>query len=84
MIRLLIKGDRQAVAEALYKRDIAILEDIIERKDALFKGQLECLVKVHDCFLGKVLTWFNESPIVAPFPPGTLLYFAETELAELI
>lgn len=82
MIRLLIKGTRQDAALALSRRDIPVLQDIAESRT-----HAECAARVHACYAGRVRAWFHETPVVPPpggFPPGTLLYFHETELSELM
>lgn len=88
-IKLLIKGTAAEAALALAKRDIPVLD----LKDAAWhypKASIvfpEALAKVHDCYAGRVRAWFNSEPSLPPpggFPPGTLLYFHETELSELL
>jgi hypothetical protein len=81
MLRLLIKGTRQDAALALAKRDIPVLEDL---REAHIYGQPETVARVHDAYRGRAAAWLCEAPLSPPFPAGTLLYYSETELGELL
>jgi hypothetical protein len=81
MLRLLIKGTRQDAALALAKRGIPVLEEL---REAGIYGQPETVARVHDCYRGRAAAWLCEQPYSPPFPAGTLLYYSETELGELL
>lgn len=81
MVKLIIKGNRSEAALELARRDIAILEDLKEIPSVLTPA-IWTTAKVHDAYAGRVRAWFHESQH-APFKPGDLLSFTQTELAEL-
>jgi hypothetical protein len=81
MLRLLIKGSREDAALALARRDIPVLEDL---REASIYGQPETVARVHDAYRGRAAAWLCEQPFTPPFPVGTLLYYSETELGELL
>lgn len=83
MMKLIVKGTRSEVALALQQRDIAILEDLRDIPSQLVPSAVWCEAKIHPCYAGKVRDWFKESHKV-PFMPGDLLFFYETDLAELL
>jgi hypothetical protein len=81
MLRLLIKGTRGEAALALARRDIPVLEEL---REACIYGQPETVARVHDAYRGRAAAWLCEQPYSPPFPAGTLLYYSETELGELL
>lgn len=82
MMKLIIKGSRSEAALALQQRDIAILEDLREIPSQLVPTAIWTEARIHPCYAPKIRVWFKESHKV-PFMPGDLLFFYETDLAEL-
>jgi hypothetical protein len=73
-LSLIVKGDRFQAALAAADRGIpAVFVRQIER---------ETILQVSGAFRDYVARWFHE-PGQAPFPPGTLLSFAEGRAADV-
>lgn len=71
MIKLLIKGDRNAAYRAAARARVTIDNPIPSR------DWDECVAWAPYCDREMVVLWFCESAAEAPFPYGTLLWFSE-------
>jgi len=81
MIRLTIKGNKEAANLALLEHGITVVMDMQESLSDF--ATVLTHVQVADEFAGTVTSWFCEETGAPPFPTGTLLMYNNTEFDQL-